>query len=1150
MVGDGQAMPAIRVLCGPPGCGKTHTVTHWYARAVKQDGFDAAMLLLPSTNVVRQVSGRMLAGGCLPGLLDARIYAFPDLADALLHANHAYAPEISDLQRELLVARILEDMDEEGRLEALRGSAETPGLTRALISFIDELKRAAVRTDEFADTLQQIGLNRPLDTELSEIYSRYQQTLQQREVYDAAGKFWEARDCLARGETAPFESVRLVLVDGFSDFTTSQLQVLQHLAEIAETSVVTLPLEGCESVRDETMRWDPSEDGLETEGIRATESSDSTPEPGGHERREEANRQATRTFQRLMDVFDDCRVLEMPCLSEPGDELAFVQRHAFDYSAPNPPQEGSCVTFIEAETPRDEMKWIARRIKDLLINGTGPSDICVAFRSPSGYRDLIAQVFEEQGIPVHFGATDTVASQPLVQLVMSLLNIVGGDFRLQDVANFLRSELADVTDIADDAPDADLVYTIACEAGIVRGWSQWEDGLALYGRLLQAHRDELRQGRDVSDIDDDMWSLRDVEETDRRLQQVEQVQTFMTALRQMLADLPLVGSFTDYIENLNALLQMVGLTTERLYEETCAVEPELGAENLRAFDSFCEALRQLYDSAQMTGAQRTMERAEFIEYLDRLARAREFRPDTTATGRVRVMDLHDLRQLRIAHLFLPDFTQGTFPLEHTEDTFYTDHQRERLAEKGNISIRTRATRASDEASLFCEAIAGATERLYISFSASSSDGRPQLPSIFYEEAERVLQRDDDDRIRERTSHIARELEGIYGQRSLREFTFSQIFGTHPERMNEQAGAEGYDLLTETDGEVLSRATQAAAAEARRYSLEPFDRYDGILDDEEILAQIAAEWGEEHDYSPSQLGGYGKCPFHFFVTRVLGLSAIEEPEIGIDARVRGSLVHRILAQFTARWREGSASGRPITEGDIEQAQQQLREVATEQFQSYEHRTLVAHQGLWRLMKEETVEDLAEFPVAEASYNSEDELFCPVREEATYGYGRYPPVTVDLDGIEIGIRGRIDRVDIVKDADGAHLGFAVFDYKSGSSHPGSRQMVSGQNLQLPIYIMAGESILEDEPPLECLLAAFYQIRDGAKRRSNVKPGSHWLDRDELLEAARMRIREFVRAIMQGRFPVSPASGACDYCDFRSVCRFAQWRCEQKSGVDLIG
>ena len=84
--------------------------------------------------------------------------------------------------------------------------------------------------------------------EILDLYEAYQQQLQEHCLYDAEGRFWSARDWLkknwAAGGRTPWPALRLVVADGFTDFTRTQHEILYILAVRAEEIFISLPLEG------------------------------------------------------------------------------------------------------------------------------------------------------------------------------------------------------------------------------------------------------------------------------------------------------------------------------------------------------------------------------------------------------------------------------------------------------------------------------------------------------------------------------------------------------------------------------------------------------------------------------------------------------------------------------------------------------------------------------------------------------------------------------------------------------------------------------------------------------------------------------------------------------------------------------------------
>src|SRR5262249_11339177 len=69
----------------------------------------------------------------------------------------------------------------------------------------------------------------------------YQRRLVKHKLYDLEGRFWYARDLLGRGVRRPFEAVRAVFVDGFTDFTRTQHEILEALVAWVEELWITLP---------------------------------------------------------------------------------------------------------------------------------------------------------------------------------------------------------------------------------------------------------------------------------------------------------------------------------------------------------------------------------------------------------------------------------------------------------------------------------------------------------------------------------------------------------------------------------------------------------------------------------------------------------------------------------------------------------------------------------------------------------------------------------------------------------------------------------------------------------------------------------------------------------------------------------------------
>ena len=136
---------------------------------------------------------------------------------------------------------------------------------------------------------------------------------------------------------------------------------------------------------------------------------------------------------------------------------------------------------------------------------------------------------------------------------------------------------------------------------------------------------------------------------------------------------------------------------------------------------------------------------------------------------------------------------------------------------------------------------------------------------------------------------------------------------------------------------------------------------------------------------------------------------------------------------------------------------------------------------------------------------------------------------VDGVEVRISGRIDRVDVAE-LDNGELGFWIIDYKTGrSSHYTATDTAELRKLQLPLYALAVEGVFLHGQGARPLGLAYWLVSDSGPKV--VLPGrnaTHWLDETRRWPAIRERLVEWVTtlaaSIRKGRFPLAPRSEHC--------------------------
>jgi ATP-dependent helicase/nuclease subunit B len=170
----------------------------------------------------------------------------------------------------------------------------------------------------------------------------------------------------------------------------------------------------------------------------------------------------------------------------------------------------------------------------------------------------------------------------------------------------------------------------------------------------------------------------------------------------------------------------------------------------------------------------------------------------------------------------------------------------------------------------------------------------------------------------------------------------------------------------------------------------------------------------------------------------------------------------------------------------------------------------------------------------------------------------PAIIDTPEGAVSVHGLIDRVDTVPGTDPTQT--VVRDYKTGSSVPGENDALLGLNFQLPLYALMAESAL---PDIETVGAAYYQVSPPSSVNSRSgqvtsQPMAAYYKSDEVdvpllrfshphfethaafrrfvEETTPERLGELVSGITEGRFQptvLDPSDAGCRYCDYAHVC-----------------
>ncbi|HVR42991.1 MAG TPA: PD-(D/E)XK nuclease family protein [Thermoanaerobaculia bacterium] len=311
------------------------------------------------------------------------------------------------------------------------------------------------------------------------------------------------------------------------------------------------------------------------------------------------------------------------------------------------------------------------------------------------------------------------------------------------------------------------------------------------------------------------------------------------------------------------------------------------------------------------------------------------------------------------------------------------------------------------------------------------------------------------------------------------------------------------------------------AEAARNSA-AITRWDGKIDapPEEVDPRKL-----EKIYSASQLEAMAKCPYSYFLSRILDvepLDALERGEDWLTPMEYGSLFHDVLETFM---REVCARGeKPGTANEP-----RLVEIATAALARKAEQIPPPGEAAFQARRDDLIAACAIFLRAEERDCGDVdpkhfEVSFGFAERVDDGFSMPEPLELPLaDGERIRVRGRIDRVDHHPASQGWH----VWDYKSGSTWGFDRagSLSAGTKVQHAIYARALEAMLRRAGIEGSVLRSGYYFPTVKGRGQRIERTS---GEGELERALGL----LFDTVGSGYFPHADAD-RCRFCDFHEIC-----------------
>ena len=1000
---------ALQFILGNSGSGKTY---YMHQRILKEA--DAApgknFLIVVPEQFTMQTQRDLCAAHPRHGIMNIDVLSFVRLSHRVFEEVGKEVRRILDDEGKSLILRKIAGKYED-ELKVLRGNLKKAGYISEVKSVISEFTQYGIgfgELDEFLETLEPESYLYYKLSDIRKVYEGFEDYLADKYITKE-----ELLDVLS--QVVPDSALlkdSVVVLDGFTGFTPVQNKLLGELMKVCKKVMVTVVMDARE---DPFTYMHPYQlfaisKQMVTALVKiAGEQRTQMEEPvylyGKPVRRFEGNpelgfleselfRHKGRQFVRDTKEAGQKPEQEEPlpdtgaCREEKSGPGAGTCREEESGSGAGLcPREETAVSLYAARSPGEEAEYVAARMRRLVRReGLRYRDMAVIASDMNAYAVHLEKACATYGIPIFMDHKKSILLNAFVEYVRSLLAMVDDNFSYESVFRFLRAGMNGFTR---DEVDRLENYVIALG---LKGYKKWQSP------WVRVSRGQTVEGLEALN----RLRVRFVEKMDGLVFILRKRNKTVGDITLAVYEFFMQEKLQEQIRRLEIRFQEKGeLALAKEYSQIYRIVIEL-------FDKFVDLLGDEKVSLQ-----------EYCELLDAGLQEAKVGVIPPSLDQVVIGDVERTRLNNLKVLFFVGANDIFLPGKPGQGGLLSERDREKFArQKLPLSPGAKEKTYIQKFYLYMN-LTKPSEKLYLSFSKVSSDGKALRPAYLVQDIRRLFP---DLKIQEDMGNLAeRELtvdtgamylaKGLSGRRQGLGGEWKELYSWYRRREAEKKALPcGMPFGTGTD-----RILDAAF-----YRKEP-DR----------LEKEAANrlFGDISHASVTRLERFASCAYAHFLTYGLRLS--EREEYGFESLDLGNIAHQSMERFARKVDEHQAEWTELTE---ELKSELVDKSVEESIADYGNTVLYSSARNEYMVTR--IKNLIRRSVWALTKQMEKGDFKPKGYELRFS------------------SGKIDRMDTCEDE--RHIYVKVTDYKTGMKSFDITAFYHGLQMQLAVYLNAALEI----------------------------------------------------------------------------------------------
>lgn len=881
------------------------------------------------------------------GTLEVQVFSFKRLCHRIYNEFGYKMQNITKPGKAMLVYSIMKDLEKD--LTLLNGVDRKPGLVSTVCDLISEFKRYNVTPEILLNANVKDGRLTNKLRELAYIYAEYQ-----RRVGD---KFLDTDDDLNAVlkfiDNSKFINGAKIWIDSFDGFTPQELEVVKAINKRADLTIAI----SADSENSELFL-------LNKKTI-----------------------EKLKRFSNVEEIF-----LENESKKFNNDELRFLEKYYNVISNETYNENTKHIDISINSNLYSEVENIAIDIlKKVRNENYRYENILVATRNVESYKPIFKMLFERYGIPYFIDAKTDLSMQPLISLVLAILDIASKNFQTESIITYLKTGLSNISDFN----DVDVIENYVLKYGIkgLKWLQEWKYDNEETNKKINIIREKV-----VTPIVNFMSKL-DKKKTVREL---------TVAIYEFLIDIEVEKNLKDFLE--------------KVKDNTSSAEAMFANSYVQVWNIFMKLLDELVQ----TMGEDNITFEKYASVLKQGILTQEIGLIPTSKDQIVIGDIARSKNSHIKVLYVVGVNDGIFPMQYNEEGFLNDNDRNILMENEVELAKDTKMMLLEENFNIYKILTTPSDELHLSYPITDDAGTTLRPSSVINQIKKLFKNIT------KFDYLVKEMD-FKDLINTQESTFTHLaLNIREIKTNDKIDKRWlgvYRWYEKNNPNFVSLIKS------------------GLEFDNSVVRISSANarglYGSTMNSSVSKMETFASCPFMFYLRYGLNIKErkvfkLETPDIGV-------FMHDILDKFSKYLEKNNLSWRELEREEIDDI---ADKIVDDTLGELRYQILTSSNRLkFMSIKLKRVIKRVLWIITMHIKNSE---FDVAGSEINFGVDKeYPALKIELkDGNTLLLNGKIDRLDIAKTEDNKYV--RIIDYKSSAKEINLSNVYYGLQLQLITYL----------------------------------------------------------------------------------------------------